>query len=116
MQAREMMYHKTNLNRIMSEYTGQSVEKVEADTDRDFYMSPLEAKGYGLIDHVVGGDNAGYNIQGVTKKFPRRRPKEPFNDDPEQLRGSRFRKWTEPYIKPLFEEEKKKEEEVKTES
>lgn len=51
-QAREMMYHKTNINRIMSEYTGQTVEQVEADTDRDRYMSPLEAKKYGIIDEV----------------------------------------------------------------
>ena len=47
-----MMYHKTNINRIMSEYTGQTVEQVEADTDRDRYMSPLEAKKYGIIDEA----------------------------------------------------------------
>merc|ERR1711941_10178 len=41
-QAREIMYHKANLNRIMAAYTGQSVEKIEEDTDRDRYMSPLE--------------------------------------------------------------------------
>merc|ERR1739847_244051 len=47
-QAREIMYHKANLNRIMAAYTGQPVDKIEEDTDRDRYMSPLEAKEYGL--------------------------------------------------------------------
>ncbi|EFN57356.1 hypothetical protein CHLNCDRAFT_142728 [Chlorella variabilis] len=57
-QAKEIMYHKANLNRIMSQYTGQPIEKIEEDTDRDRYMSPLEAKNYGLIDSLVGGDEA----------------------------------------------------------
>merc|ERR550537_310329 len=53
-QAREIMHHKANINRIMANYTGQTVEKIEEDTDRDRYMSPVEAKVYGLIDHVIG--------------------------------------------------------------
>lgn len=103
------MYHKANLNRIMSDYTGQPIEKVgerragaarrteaaggreapvpaaplptrkkqtftpssppphplqiEEDTDRDRYMSPLEAKAYGLIDHIVGGDEAVFKVR-----------------------------------------------------
>merc|ERR1711898_11866 len=47
-QARGIMYHKANLNRIMAVYTGQPVDKIEEDTDRDRYMSPLEAKEYGI--------------------------------------------------------------------
>merc|ERR1712036_132643 len=42
-QAREIMYHKANLNQIMAAYTGQTVDKIESDTDRDRYMSPVEA-------------------------------------------------------------------------
>lgn len=61
-QAREIMYHKANLNRIMSGYTGQPIEKVEEDTDRDRYMSPLEAREYGLIDNIIGGDEAVFKV------------------------------------------------------
>merc|ERR1719265_453287 len=57
-QAREIMYHKTTLNRIMSNYTGQSLQKIEDDTDRDRYMSPIEAKKYGIIDQIISGKNA----------------------------------------------------------
>jgi ATP-dependent Clp protease, protease subunit len=108
LQAREMMYHKTNINRIMSEYTGQTVETIEADTDRDRYMSPIEAKTYGLIDHVVGGDDAGYAIDGSTTLFPRNKPDHTAyarNEDVERFRGSRFRKATEPYVLPLAPKE-----------
>jgi ATP-dependent Clp protease protease subunit len=41
------------LNTILADHTGQKKEKVEKDTDRDYYMSAEEAKDYGLIDHVV---------------------------------------------------------------
>eukprot|EP01025_Chloroclados_australasicus_P037535 TRINITY_DN3833_c0_g1_i1.p2 TRINITY_DN3833_c0_g1~~TRINITY_DN3833_c0_g1_i1.p2 ORF type:complete len:172 (-),score=25.12 TRINITY_DN3833_c0_g1_i1:397-912(-) len=106
-QAREMMYHKTNINRIMSEYTGQPVEQVELDTDRDKYMSPLEAKKYGLIDHIVGGDDAGYQIEGSAKAFTRTKKTHLDFDsaeDSDRFRGSRFRKATEPYVKPLSDQ------------
>jgi ATP-dependent Clp protease, protease subunit len=52
-QAKEMLYLKKVVNEIMAERTGQSVEKITIDSERDFYMSPLEAKEYGLIDEVV---------------------------------------------------------------
>jgi len=52
-QAKEIIYLKKLLHDIMAECTGQSIEKIEADSDRDFYMSPQEAKEYGLIDEVV---------------------------------------------------------------
>ena len=38
---------------ILSKHTGQPLEKIEKDTDRDFYMSAYEAKKYGLIDEVI---------------------------------------------------------------
>ena len=41
------------LNQIMSERTGQSIERIAADSERDFYMSPAEAKDYGWIDEVI---------------------------------------------------------------
>ena len=68
-QAKEIMYHKGNLNRILAYHTGQPVEKIDEDTDRDRYMSPLEAKQYGLIDTVIGGDDAGLKVSGDPKDF-----------------------------------------------
>ena len=47
------MYHKSNLNRIIADYCSQPLSKIEADTDRDNYMSPIEAREYGIIDHIV---------------------------------------------------------------
>jgi ATP-dependent Clp protease protease subunit len=68
-QAREIMYHKGNLNRLMAYHTGQTVEKIDEDTDRDRYMSPLEAKQYGIIDSIIGGDDAGLVVSGDPKDF-----------------------------------------------
>ena len=68
-QAKEMMYHKGRLNQLMAFHSGQPVEKIDADTDRDRYMSPLEAKNYGLIDEVIGGDDAGLKIEGEMADF-----------------------------------------------
>ena len=65
------MYHKANLNRIIADYTGQSVTKIEEDTDRDRYMSPIEAKEYGIIDHIIGGEDAVFRVQGSTRRFPK---------------------------------------------
>ena len=52
-QAKEILRMKTELNQILSEQTGQPLEKLEADTERDFFMSAQEAKEYGLIDKVL---------------------------------------------------------------
>lgn len=52
-QAREINRLKSRLNEILSENTGQTIEKVTADTERDNYMGPLEALEYGLIDEVM---------------------------------------------------------------
>jgi len=41
--------------------------QIEEDTDRDRYMSPLESKQYGIIDTIIGGDEAGFVIQGDTR-------------------------------------------------
>jgi ATP-dependent Clp protease protease subunit len=53
LQAKEILELKKRLNQIMSDCTGQSLEKIHTDSDRDFYMGPQEAKDYGLIDEVI---------------------------------------------------------------
>ncbi|AFY74927.1 ATP-dependent Clp protease, proteolytic subunit ClpP [Synechococcus sp. PCC 7502] len=52
-QAKEILYHKRTLNKLLAEHTGQPLDKIEQDTERDFFMSPAEAKNYGLIDQVL---------------------------------------------------------------
>ncbi|MBF0457804.1 MAG: ATP-dependent Clp endopeptidase proteolytic subunit ClpP [Nitrospirae bacterium] len=51
--AREMLKMKDTLNRILAHHTGQDIEKIHADTDRDYFMSAEEAKQYGLVDEVI---------------------------------------------------------------
>ncbi len=51
--AREILKTRDTLNRILAERTGQSLEKIQADTERDYFMSAAEAQGYGLIDQVL---------------------------------------------------------------
>jgi ATP-dependent Clp protease protease subunit len=51
--AREILKTREQLNRIYADRTGQSLDKIAADMERDFYMSPQEAKDYGLIDQVL---------------------------------------------------------------
>ncbi len=52
-QAKEILYHKRILNELLAEHTGQPIERIEEDTERDFYMSAEDAKEYGLIDKVI---------------------------------------------------------------
>ncbi|GAB1537821.1 ATP-dependent Clp endopeptidase proteolytic subunit ClpP [Scytonema sp. NUACC21] len=64
-QAREILYHKSKLNQLLAQHTGQPLERIEADTERDFFMSAEEAKNYGLIDQVILRQNlptAGENV------------------------------------------------------
>jgi ATP-dependent Clp protease, protease subunit len=56
-QAKEILYHKRKLNELLASHTGQPFERIEADTERDFFMSAEEAKGYGLIDQVITRQN-----------------------------------------------------------
>lgn len=69
-QAKEILYHKRKLNELLAYHTGQPLEKLEVDTDRDFFMSAVEAKEYGLIDRVItrqdlpqSGNNAVITLQ-----------------------------------------------------
>jgi len=52
-QAREIIKMNERLNKIMAEATGQSYEKIAADTDRDYWLSAEEAKAYGLVSRIV---------------------------------------------------------------
>lgn len=52
-QAREILYLKALLNQHLANHTGQPLERIEQDTDRDFFMSAEESKAYGLIDEVI---------------------------------------------------------------
>lgn len=52
-QAKEILRIKRQLNELMAKHTGQSVKQIEKDTDRDFIMTPEDAKEYGLIDQVI---------------------------------------------------------------
>ena len=55
--ARELLKLKDKLNRLLAKHTGQPLEKVERDTDRDNYMSAEEAQAYGVIDQVIESRN-----------------------------------------------------------
>ena len=52
-QAREILRMKDTLNQLLVKHTGQELEQIQNDTDRDFFMSGEEAKVYGIIDHVI---------------------------------------------------------------
>jgi ATP-dependent Clp protease protease subunit len=51
--AREMLKMKETLNKILAQHTGQPIEKIHDDTDRDYFMSGEDAKAYGLVDEVI---------------------------------------------------------------
>ena len=52
-EAKEILRIKGDLNQMMAHHTGQTIEKIEKDTDRDYFMSAKEAMEYGLIDKVI---------------------------------------------------------------
>lgn len=52
-QAKEILRLKQDLNTILARHTGQAIEKVENDTDRDYYMTSSQAKEYGIIDEII---------------------------------------------------------------
>jgi ATP-dependent Clp protease protease subunit len=51
--AREILRIRDTLNEIMARHTGQPIERIKQDTERDYWMSPPEAKEYGIIDHIL---------------------------------------------------------------
>ncbi|MGD2270096.1 MAG: ATP-dependent Clp endopeptidase proteolytic subunit ClpP [Desulfobacterales bacterium] len=52
-QAKEILRMKETLNEILVKHTGKNLEQIQKDTDRDYFMSGLEAKEYGIVDHVI---------------------------------------------------------------
>ncbi len=52
-QAKEILYHKRRLNELLAAHTGQPIERIQEDTERDFFMSAEESCQYGLIDQVI---------------------------------------------------------------
>lgn len=54
-QAKEILRLRDRINEILSQHTGQPLEKIQKDTDRDYFMSGEEAKTYGLVDEVIVG-------------------------------------------------------------
>ncbi len=52
--AKQIIKIKASINQILSKHTGQPIDRIEKDSDRDFYMTAEEAKNYGLIDEVIG--------------------------------------------------------------
>ena len=52
-QAKEILRMRDLINKIFAKHTGQKIERIAKDTDRDFFMSPEEAKEYGIIDQVI---------------------------------------------------------------
>lgn len=61
--AREFQRIKQRMNEILIKHTGHSLEKIEKDTDRDCFMSSMEAKEYGLVDHVIESMEAAAELQ-----------------------------------------------------
>lgn len=57
-EARQILRIKRELNELMAQHTGKSVEQIERDTDRDYFLSAEEAKEYGLIDRVIEDQSA----------------------------------------------------------
>ncbi|MEM6427275.1 MAG: ATP-dependent Clp endopeptidase proteolytic subunit ClpP [Cyanobacteria bacterium P01_H01_bin.119] len=58
-QAKEILYLKQQLNTALAEHTGQPLDRIEQDTERDFFMAPAEAVDYGLIDQVIDRHSVG---------------------------------------------------------
>ncbi|MBU3925136.1 ATP-dependent Clp protease proteolytic subunit, partial [Patescibacteria group bacterium] len=51
--SRHILHVKDRINQILAKHTGQKIEKIEKDTDRDFFMTAEEAKAYGIVDKII---------------------------------------------------------------
>lgn len=67
-QAKEILRMKETLNSILVKHTGKNLKQIQRDTDRDYFMSGLEAKEYGIIDHVITNRDDLDKIVNVEKK------------------------------------------------
>lgn len=83
-QAKEIMHNKNNVIRIISAFTGRTIEQVEKDIDRDRYMSPMEAVEYGFIDGVIDRDSI-IPLAPVPEKVKSRLSYEEISNDPRKF-------------------------------
>ncbi len=67
-QAKEILRMKDTINEILARHTGQDLERIKLDTDRDFFMAGDEAKEYGLIDHVISSRDDLYKLEKLEDK------------------------------------------------
>jgi ATP-dependent Clp protease protease subunit len=65
-QAREILYLRSKLNGLYAQHTGQPIETIERDMDRDRFMSAEEAREYGIIDHVISKRS---DVQAIAAKI-----------------------------------------------
>ena len=61
-EAKEILRMRTTLNELLAKHTGQPLEKIKADTERDYYMSAQQACEYGLIDKVISSADFGKKV------------------------------------------------------
>ncbi len=59
--AKEILILKEKMNQLISEHTGQPLERIQKDTERDFFMNPEEAKKYGIIDEIIYSKKSAYS-------------------------------------------------------
>jgi ATP-dependent Clp protease protease subunit len=69
-QAKEILRMREELNRIIARHTEQPLERIEKDSDRDFFMSPEEAKEYGLVDEVIHYRDLAKRVEGAASPAP----------------------------------------------
>jgi len=68
--AREILRYKVILNDILSRHTGQPIEKVQRDTDRDYWMAPQEAADYGIVDRVMSRTEHEHQVENTPEPQP----------------------------------------------
>lgn len=83
-QAKEIMHHKTNITRILSQITGRTYEQVEEDIDQDRFLSPVEAVEYGILDGVIDKDTI-LPLGPIAEKVGRRSVLKNVESDPRKF-------------------------------
>lgn len=109
---REMSYHKMKLNKILSRVTGQPLDKIEVDTDRDNFMNAWEAKEYGLVDAVIDDGKPGL-VAPITDNTP---PPKTRIWDQWKIEGTKKAKKRLPSEEMLFQNDEERSNEQKDEA